>query len=662
MADSVAIFGIGLICQRSNSCSCVVEVDEAIRALWASFLLLHLGGPDTITAFSLEDSLLWRRHTLSLIFQGGVAIYVFVQIFSNNKSLATPTILVFLIAIIKNVERLVALNLSSLPKMKQSMLSQQRSSHGEDRTLLREINFPNDGSSNEGEPKLDESIVVKHAFYFFQIFKIFIGDLIFSREERQMSRQYFQNVSAMDALRVISVELQFIYEVLHTKALAIRSTLSYFFRFIAFTHIVIAFILFIRLERHRLHALDVKITYSLFLGGIALDVIALFMLIFSDWTVAEIKGYNRGSSQRDSFLNKLISAMDHLRKPRFTTCEEPKANATYEVLNTLLIFQRWSESISACNLFSEFSKESPRKMYKRDCCQGITCICNICCFPILMVKGIISCLHQAGGTMAGGGGQGAFRFDRAQMIANTKYVSKNPFINKLWIFMFEEVRRKSIEANDETQVKNVFDARGDMFLQSIMEEIDCSELLVHVTDTKFDFSILAWHIATEMWYIMDEENMGSIARNDEREFSKILSDYMVYLLLNQSDVVSAVGDVAQMTSAEILFEIWVQTFGFTMSVEDLCNKLYKVSPSTLNSTSTLGEGIKLAQEMARLGDMKWKVMSGVWVEMLSYAASHIKGNAHVLVLSKGGELLAFVWLLMAHFGCFYSSEWGIYRE
>ena len=59
----------------------------------------------------------------------------------------------------------------------------------------------------------------------------------------------------------------------------------------------------------------------------------------------------------------------------------------------------------------------------------------------------------------------------------------------------------------------------------------------------------------------------------------------------------------------------------------------------------------LAKELQKLGpDECWKVISKVWVELLSYAASRSRANAHVQQLSKGGELLTFVWLLMAHFG------------
>ena len=42
-------------------------------AFWAPFLLLHLGGLDSITAYSLQDSELGRRHLLGLVIQVGAA-------------------------------------------------------------------------------------------------------------------------------------------------------------------------------------------------------------------------------------------------------------------------------------------------------------------------------------------------------------------------------------------------------------------------------------------------------------------------------------------------------------------------------------------------------------------------------------------------------------
>ncbi|XP_039167256.1 uncharacterized protein LOC120292852 [Eucalyptus grandis] len=476
---------------------------------------------------SISD--IWNKWNI----RGFVILSLSLQIFPINKSQVIPTMLVFLAGVTKNAERLQALNLSSFPRLRESMLSGIRLgktilSQGADDKLIEEVNALEDGYSDGEEAKLAKRTVVKHAYYFFQIFNVFIGNLIFKREEREMSRKYFCKVSAIDALRVISVELNFMYEVLYTKALAIHSRWSYIFRLIDFTSIVLAFILFNRLQKDGLSKLDVEITYSLLFGGIALDVIALFMLVFSDWTVARIQWYNTGSSKLDSFLHKLVSITDELRKPRFVTCEvEHNSNVIYMVLDTPLIFRRWSESISACNLFSETLKESLTKMYKRDRPWGITTFSNIYNFSFCVAKKIISCLQEASEKIIRGHGP-----RERLMIANTKHVSKNPFIKKLWIYIFKEVKRKSKNADDPAEVRKIFEARGNLFLESQPVGIECGHLLLYVTEVNYDASIIMWHLATEMWY----NNEKSTGKNDEREFSKILSDYMIYLCLNQPNV------------------------------------------------------------------------------------------------------------------------------
>jgi len=74
LADSIAIYALGYLSQMRVPKG--VDVDpqsfertHRIQAFWAPFLLLHLGGQDTITAFSTEDNELWKRHLLSLLTQ-----------------------------------------------------------------------------------------------------------------------------------------------------------------------------------------------------------------------------------------------------------------------------------------------------------------------------------------------------------------------------------------------------------------------------------------------------------------------------------------------------------------------------------------------------------------------------------------------------------------
>lgn len=79
-ADWVATVSLGVLAKYSIECGeDSLDMNYTLQALWAPFLLLHLGGPDNITAYSLEDNELWLRHLLGLVVQVGVAVYVFIR-------------------------------------------------------------------------------------------------------------------------------------------------------------------------------------------------------------------------------------------------------------------------------------------------------------------------------------------------------------------------------------------------------------------------------------------------------------------------------------------------------------------------------------------------------------------------------------------------------
>ncbi|KAF7850429.1 hypothetical protein BT93_L5503 [Corymbia citriodora subsp. variegata] len=643
MADSIAAFAVRLISHnQGNSNAHVTGIDGALQAFWASFLLLHLGGPNTITTFSLEDSSLWRQHLLNLIFQLGAAIYVFMWIFPSDKLLVIPTILVFLAGSIKIAERTLALYLSSFPKLRESMLIDDELRMAADLLqlqLLKELNVVGDGHgcSDEEGAKLDESIISSN-----------------TKQQRKMSSDYFHKVSVVDALRVISIELNFIYEELHTKALTICHKLSYIFRTIAFISIVVALGMFNHLKKYRLLKLNVKITHILLFGGIILDGIALFKLVFSNWIVAKIKYTTIRSSTLDAFLYKLVFIMDYLSKPQYAICEvDPNTDVTYEAL-----------------------MESPRKICKCNQFWGIIVLKNMCSFPFRIVSKIISCFLQVGERIARCCG-------KRLMTANVKYVSKNLFMKKLWIFIFNDMKQRSKELDDPELATRLVKSN-----QSFPSRKPCNTnvILEDISKANIHNCIIVWHIATEILYNKDKQSKSSttkddLARVDRREFNKILSDYMLYLLLNQSNLISDVVmvGIAQKISRDMLRELRHLISDAAKDLNGICEKLYNgvadgkpggvpsrpagAEPGPTNPLkSPLNEGLLLAHRLEADEESKWETMSNTWLWLLHYAAINIKGETHVQVLSKGGELLTFVWLLMAHLGFFYKPEWGLYHE
>ncbi|KAH1072260.1 hypothetical protein J1N35_024588 [Gossypium stocksii] len=86
--------------------------------------------------------------------------------------------------------------------------------------------------------------------------------------------------------------------------------------------------------------------------------------------------------------------------------------------------------------------------------------------------------------------------------------------------------------------------------------------------------------------------------------------------------------------------------------EELLDARTDVGPQEVmgdRSKSVLFVACMLAKELNKMNN-KWKIMSKVWVELASYAASHCRASTHATYVSQGGELITFFWLLMAHFG------------
>nr|CAE04412.2 OSJNBb0040D15.2 [Oryza sativa Japonica Group] len=63
LADSTAIYALGHLSIGSAA------REHKLVAFWAPFLLLHLGGPDNITGYALQDNELWLRHLQILVVQ-----------------------------------------------------------------------------------------------------------------------------------------------------------------------------------------------------------------------------------------------------------------------------------------------------------------------------------------------------------------------------------------------------------------------------------------------------------------------------------------------------------------------------------------------------------------------------------------------------------------
>jgi hypothetical protein len=69
----------------------------------------------------------------------------------------------------------------------------------------------------------------------------------------------------------------------------------------------------------------------------------------------------------------------------------------------------------------------------------------------------------------------------------------------------------------------------------------------YIVDVDYDQSLILWHIATDLCYHKksDTDNQSDEESDSRREFCKILSDYMLYLLIMQPTMMSAVAGIGE---------------------------------------------------------------------------------------------------------------------
>ncbi|KAF9613241.1 hypothetical protein IFM89_006342 [Coptis chinensis] len=302
LADWVAIFTLGLLSNNQNDDSSGLNGRDDLLALWAPFLLLHLGGPDTITAFALEDNELWLRHLIGLIYQLIPAGYVFIRSFPTN-TLLVPTIFIFPVGIVKYVERTLSLYGASFDALNTECMNPMRGSG------LKIFRFGQDFVDVNGqgwEDQVTSTKILQYAYYLFHNFKGIVADHMLNLFHLIKSREVFLMWSANDAFKVIEIELSFLYEMLYTKAVVVHSRVGYVFRFICFIFITIALCDFFFLKKHKFHESDIKITYTLLIGAVSLEATGLFNLIFSDWSVIHLTNSQSGVASFIVKYHKLL--------------------------------------------------------------------------------------------------------------------------------------------------------------------------------------------------------------------------------------------------------------------------------------------------------------------------------------------------------------------
>ncbi|XP_058186303.1 uncharacterized protein LOC131303448 [Rhododendron vialii] len=637
LADSVATMAIGILSddigevywkgKNRNPRSS----NNQLTAFWASFLLLHLGGMDTITAYSLEDNELWLRHSFSVIAQAGTTTYIMLLSWSTSSRLSPLFVVVFFVGLIKYCERVWSLFSASEKRFRDSIpqipTSESKIMEECKMKQLQGYHVTAHQVLEAEVPVVDDRIPESHdakeillANAFFEMVKRLFADLILGFQDRDASRAIFES-NAMNpekALTVVEIELGLMYDVMYTKATVVYSAWGVTQRIVG-SFLILGVLLMVSLDGALVvknsSKTDLTITLVLLVVALILDLCAFGELLLSDQTAHWL--IKRGKYA-------ILENINHIRTMIPTNWGRKR--------------KRWSKTVEQFSLL-EFCFATRRK-------------------PLFCLK-ILKLLHI----------EEVAEIFWYQSITppDPLYLGLNEDLPKQIFKRVKDVMSWGRNNNKDTDLKSLYGYRGGL----VLEMYNRKDLQWSV-DMAFERSVLVWHLATEIRYQLDFIMKPDVTNTPSyfHDRGKCMSRYMLYLLVKHPDMLpigmgqikfrdlySNLADFIEMRTSKSLKDVTEE------DAADLLIGLVKDENMVVGggdmSNSVIFDSCKLAsqlgkyeQEQGRHDEQEriWNVIVFFWMEILGYAASQCKGRQHAQQLRRGGEYLTHLWLLMAHFG------------
>uniref|UniRef100_A0ACD5UGA3 Uncharacterized protein n=1 Tax=Avena sativa TaxID=4498 RepID=A0ACD5UGA3_AVESA len=268
LADATAIYVLGHMSVMSSR-----SREHELVAFWAPFLLLHLGGQDNITAYSIEDNKLWLRHLQTLAVQVAGATYVvYVSSILANGLLRAATILMFVVGVAKYGERVWALKCAGSTSAEQG--------GGNYEPLIYASGSHYRTIPSKSCPDKEDYLLDAHLFL--AVPKKFIMSMLLDEELR------FHDVDEHALEEVVEMQLSLMHDVFFTKTEVVHSWCGLCVRAISLPGTAVALLLFSLHHRHMAEGsyskVDTAISYVLLIGALVLEVMSTIKAMFSSWT------------------------------------------------------------------------------------------------------------------------------------------------------------------------------------------------------------------------------------------------------------------------------------------------------------------------------------------------------------------------------------------
>lgn len=605
LSDWIAVYALGQTIQSPSDVKDSNSISEENRELfvfWGQCFLVYLGTTD-----SLLDRGIWLKQLAGVILQiVFTANSLFMLVVAKSHNLRAATLLVFFVGVIKCFERVNSLLNAGFESFGQVLLPKPNPGPDYEEVVAAFSRTPTRGAqmirmqsdrmnmtllnSENSNTEFNDFRLKEEAYSNLKAFKVLLAGSSVSFEDREKSREFFLRLNkSANAFRLVELELNILNDFLHNKAAIAQNRVEVSLRSICFAFIIAAYILFYVAKKDDYSDTDINLTYQLLVAPILLDITFIPTLILS----------KRSSLCGESSWRKRIAAF-------------------------MLKQKRWSRSVSQYDMISYCLGSRPR---------------------LVLCRMIRSNFHLEG------------YIDRMR----TAFVSSAvPVTKDLQDFIFNELKTKSENADNLKDAAEACSQRGSSaLLRSRSTTPQSTKLKWSIEEFDYMESLLLWHLATEFCYQLDqEEDLLSSTQREHKKICKLVSDYMFYLLVTQPKMLHPDlgnwGVTFQDTQAEA--ERFFEKHSILRHLE-ACEKLNKVETPYRSATvkgdmskSLLFDACILAKELRAMEQKRWEVMARVWVELMSFAAINCLPIIHAQQLSRSGELLTHIWLLMNHLG------------
>ncbi|KAF8644162.1 hypothetical protein HU200_066536 [Digitaria exilis] len=600
-ADSTAIYTIGHLALTGAA------EQRQLVAFWAPFLLLHLGGPDNITAYSLQDNELWLRHLQNLIIQILGVGYVLYNNIAGNNLILLAAILMSVVGVVKYAERTHALRCSNLDHIRSSrkdLIAKHHQFHVLDQKFDEEAG---------------DEFYVRRAHSLFYVCKHAIVDSWIEKDpENRNSLEILQNLSKEDYRAVwtlMEVELSLMYDLLYTKAGVIHTWQGYCIRVLSPLAVSASLLLFQFGGKDGHREMDVTaiyVTYTLLVGALIIETGSLLTALGSSWTYAFL------CATRWSWLrNVALCTGRWYRLRRFIQMITGSGGRN-------LSERRWSGKMDQYNLLHYCSRHD--RTYIRLVGTFLQMLgfkewwigyyySKTIDIPDYLKKKLFDYIHD------GFGGDDIENIERS--------LNAQGLIRKKW---GQETVLKEFREDDGTYKKEV------------------EKTVNYLFGVEFQECIIVWHIGTDVFLNQSSGVVDATDAADLINAIRMLSNYLFFLLVDRPYMLPGLPQTSlYLRTRENLENMWNEN---SQSRDELATILYDKNPSYSDEVPRLSNAIRVTKLLRDLQKRKGSklatlgVLLNLWMDILMHAANRCSRESHAKKLSDGGELITALWLMI----------------